>query len=173
MDTFECIVSKIEVREFSNNNVPFEIKLKILESARLTGSALNSQPWRFILVENKENLKKLSEDSTSGKWVNGAKFAIIILTNPKYRFHLLDAGKVVQTMQLSAWNFGIGSGLYTGIDEKKIKNDFKIPNDLNPTAIVGFGYPKKKITGKKKKNRLPIHELVSYEAFGNVNIDIK
>ncbi|MBA3749605.1 MAG: nitroreductase family protein [Nitrosopumilus sp.] len=175
MDTFDCITSKIEVRDFrssNSNDISYDLRLKILESARLTGSALNSQPWRFILVENKDNLKKLSEDSTSGKWVSGSTFAIIILTNPKYRFHLMDAGKVVQNMQLAAWNFAIGSGLYTGINEHKVKNDFNIPDDLNPTVIVGFGYPKNKIVGKKKK-RLSIGELVSYEVFGNTSINIK
>jgi nitroreductase len=66
MDTFECITTKLEVREFSTQDVPSEIRSKVLEVARLSGTGLNSQHWRFILVENKQNLKKLAEDSTSG-----------------------------------------------------------------------------------------------------------
>ncbi|HYF99420.1 MAG TPA: nitroreductase family protein [Candidatus Saccharimonadales bacterium] len=168
MDAYDCIVTKLEVREFDANiDVASEIRLKILESARLTGSSLNTQPWRFIVVQNLDNLKKLSDDSTSGKWVSGANFAIIVITNPYFRFHLIDAGKVVQNMQLAAWNFGVGSALFTGINEQKMREDFAIPLDYKPVIVVGFGYPKKKITGKtKKKNRLPMNELVSFEEYG-------
>ena len=83
MDTFECITTKIEVREFNAQDVPSEIRLKILEAARQTGTGLNTQHWRFILVENKDNLRKMAEDSTSGRWVSAANFAVIVLTNPK------------------------------------------------------------------------------------------
>lgn len=171
MDAYECIVTKLEVREFENKNeVSSEIRLKILEAARLTGSSLNTQPWRFIVVQNLDNLKKLSADSTSGKWISGANFAIVVMTNPYFRFHLIDAGKVVQNMQLTAWNYGVGSALFTGIDEDKMKKDFSIPIDYKPVIVVGFGYSKKKIDGKtKKKNRLSLTELVSFEEYGNSN----
>jgi nitroreductase len=166
MDTFERITTKLEVREFNTQDVPSEIKLKVLEAARLTGTGLNTQHWRFILVENKDNLKKMAEDSTSGSWVAGANFAVIVLTNPKYNFHLIDAGRVLQNMQLAAWNHGVGSGLFTGIREEKFRSDFAIPKELSPTIIIGFGYPARELTGKRK-NRLPLHELVYYEKYGN------
>jgi nitroreductase len=169
MDAFECIRTKLEVREFSTRDVPSEIKLKILEAARLTGTGLNTQHWRFILVDNKQNLKKLAEDSTSGNWVAGANFAIIVLTNPKYNFHLIDAGRVLQNMQLAAWNNEVGSGLFTGVREEKFRSDFGIPMELSPTVIVGFGYPAMELTGKRK-NRLPLNKLVYYEKYGDSKI---
>src|ERR671910_1793964 len=150
MDAFESVATKLDIREFSPNEVPSEIKSKVLEAARLTGTGLNTQHWRFILVENKGNLKKLGEDSTSGKWVAGCNFAIIILTNPKYHFHLIDAGRVIQNMQLTAWNFKVGSGLFTGIDKENFRKDYNIPDELNISAVIGFGYPARKLTGKRK-----------------------
>ena len=166
MDAFECIATKLEVREFSPQEVPSEIRSKILEAARLTGTGMNTQHWRFIMVEKKDNLKKLAEDSTSGSWVAGANFAVIVLTNPQYGFHLIDTGRVLQNMQLTAWNQGVGSGLFTGIREDKLRGDFAIPKELSPSVTIGFGYPARKLTGKRK-NRLPIHELVYYEKYGN------
>jgi nitroreductase len=166
MDTFECITTKLEVREFSEQNVSSDIRSKILEAARLTGTGMNTQHWRFILIEKKENLKRLADDSTSGSWVAGANFAIIVLTNPKYGFHLIDAGRVLQNMQLAAWNYRVGSGLFTGIKQEQLKSDFGISNELSPTVIAGFGYPARKLIGKRK-NRLSIHELVYYEKYGN------
>ena len=166
MDAFECIATKLEVREFSTQEVPSEIRSKILEAARLTGTGMNTQHWRFIMVEKKDNLKKLAEDSTSGSWVAGANFAVIVLTNPQYGFHLIDTGRVLQNMQLTAWNQGVGSGLFTGIREEKLRRDFAVPKELSPSVIIGFGYPARELTGKRK-NRLPIHELVYYERYGN------
>jgi nitroreductase len=71
-------------------------------------------------------------------------------------------------MQLAAWNQGVGSRLFTGIKEAKLRNDFQIPQDLDPTVIVGFGYPARKLVGKKK-NRLPLDKLVYYEKYGDSN----
>lgn len=124
MDVIDCIKTKFDVREFSDKEISPEITSIILEAARLTGTGLNSQHWRFILVKNKDNLKRLADDSTSGKWVAGAAFAVIILTNPKYGFHMIDAGRVLQNMQLAAWNQGVSSGLFTGIKEEKNAEGF-------------------------------------------------
>ena len=165
MDTFECVATKLDVREFESRNVPADVKLKILEAARLTATGLNYQHWRFILVQDKSAIQRLAEDSTSGKWVTKANFAIIILTNPKYSFHLIDAGRVVQNMQLTAWNYGVISGIFTGVKEN-LRQDFAIPDDLNPSAILAFGYPARKITGKRK-NRKPLAELAYLEKYGN------
>ncbi|MGH9953268.1 MAG: nitroreductase family protein, partial [Nitrososphaeraceae archaeon] len=66
---------------------------------------------------------------------------------------------------LTAWNDGVGSGLFTGIKEGNLRNDFRIPNDLTPSVILGFGYPTKPLTGKKK-NRLPLSQLVYREQYG-------
>ena len=163
MDTFECISTKLDVREFSPENVPDEIKSKVLEAARLTGTGLNTQHWRFILVEDRENIRKLAEDSISGGWSAGANFVVIILTNPKHNFHMIDAGRVAQDMQLAAWNFGVASGLFTGIRERQIGSDFNIPKWLKPTIVVAFGFPARTLKGKK--NRQPLEMLVHRERY--------
>jgi nitroreductase len=166
MDAFECIATKFDIREFRSQDISAQIKSKILEAARLTGSGLNTQHWRFVIIEKKENLEKLAEDSTSGGWVSGANFAVIVLTNPRYKFHMIDAGRVVQDMQLAAWNYGVTSCLFTGLQEEKLRIDFNIPKELNPTIIVGFGFSAKR-TSRKRKNRMPLDELVYYEKYGN------
>lgn len=164
MDTFDAIATKLDVKEFSSKHVPKEIKQKILEAARLTGSSMNSQHWRFILIQN--DLKKLAEASVTGPWVANADFAIVILTNPKQPGYMIDAGRVLQDMQLTAWNFGVVARLFTGIKEDDVRKDFGVPAELKPTAVLGFGYPAKKISGKKK-NRKPLEELAFSEKYGN------
>ena len=167
MDAYDAVVTKLDVREFdSKKPVPRDIKLKVLEAARLTGSGINSQHWRFILVQDPKNLKQLADDSTTGQWVQGANFAVVVLTDPKLGFHLIDAGRVTQDMQIAAWSFGVASRLYTGLDQSNMRRDFAIPANLEPSIVVGFGYPAKKITGRRK-NRKPLEEIAFLEKYGN------
>ena len=116
-------------------------------------------------MQEPDQLKRRAEDSTTGAWVERANFAVIVLTNPRYPFHLIDAGRAVQDMQLAAWNFGVVSCVYTGVKDEAIREDFNIPRGLNPSVIAGFGFPTKKVVGKK--NRKPLSDLVFLGKFGN------
>jgi len=160
----EKILTKIESREYSGDPVSRDLKLKILEAARQTGSGMNAQHWRFILVQDKANLKRLAADSTTGQWVAKADFAVIVLTNPEYAFHMIDAGRAIQSMMLTAWSFGLGSGIYVGINRNAMLKDYQIPTEMNITAVVGFGYPAKPIKGLK--TRKPLAEIAFLQKFG-------
>ena len=166
MDAYDCIRTKLDVRDFQpDKNVLADVKLQILESARLTGSAMNSQHWRFILVQKREHLKTLAEDSTTGDWVKNANFAVVVLTEEKQGFQLIDAGRVLQDMQLTAWNNGVVSCIFTGFNQTAIRRDFAIPNNLKASVAIGFGYSARKFTGRRK-NRKRLTELVSVETYG-------
>lgn len=165
MDTLEAIATKLETRQFDGKKVPDEIKLKVLEAARLTGSSSNTQHWRFILLDDPKSIGLLALDSTTGQWVKGANFAVIILTDPKVNGHMIDAGRALQDMQLAAWNSGVGSGIFTGFNQDKLKQDFGIPPNLVPAAALGFGYPAVKKSGKRK-NRNPLNQIAYSGKYG-------
>lgn len=164
MDAFDCIRTKLDVREFSDRQVPAGVKLRVLEAARLTGSGVNSQHWRFILVQQPKSLERLAGDSTTGRWVAGANFAVIVLTDPSRRFHEIDAGRALQDMQLAAWNSGVTSAPYTGVKVEELRRDFAIPPNLNPAVVIGFGYPQRKFVGRK--SRRPLKDIAYLEAYG-------
>ena len=164
MDAYEIIETKIESREFSKKAVPDSLKKKVLEAARLTGSGMNAQHWRFILIQDKENLNRLVADSTTGKWAATADFAIIVLTDPKLKFHMIDAGRSIQSMMLAAWSFGVASGIFIGVDLNALSKDFALPSEMNFAAVVAFGYPTRKIVGKK--DRKPLREIAFLEKYG-------
>jgi nitroreductase len=165
MNATEAVKTKLDVREFGSRPVPADVKMAVLEAARLTQSGVNSQHWRFILVQDPKNLVQLAKDCTSGQWVAGANFAVIICSDPRKGYHLIDAGRAAQDMQLTAWDDGVASGLYTGIKQADMRRDFGIPEELNATIVVGFGYPKRKILGRK--NRKPLSEVAFLERYGN------
>ena len=164
MDATEAVKTKLDVREFSVRPVPAEIKKAVLEAGRLTQSGTNSQHWRFVLVQEPDNLRRMADDSSWGKWVAGANFAVIVCTDPTKSYHMIDAGRAVQDMQLTAWDHGVASGVFTGLKQAEFKRDFGIPENLSPTIIVGFGYPVRKLRGKK--NRKPLSEVAFLERYG-------
>ena len=165
MDTFDAIRTKLDVREFAERHVDDKIKGRIIEAARLTGSSSNRQHWRFILVQDKGNLAKLAADSSTGPWVGGSDFAVIVGIDPTVPASSIDAGRVVQDMQLAAWSEGVASGVYTGIRLQELRRDFGVPEEVTPAAVVGFGYPRKKLAGRK--DRRPLSELAFLERFGS------
>jgi len=152
------------VREFELKDVPAQVKLTVLEAGRMTESDMNIQHWKFILAQDRENLRKLAEDSTTVSWVDRANFAVVVLTDPRYGFHMIDAGRVAQDMQLAAWNYGVVSCVYTGTNREALQKDFGFPNDLVPSIIIGFGYATTRVI--RRKNRKPIKELAFLERYG-------
>ena len=81
-------------------------------------------------------------------------------------FNEIDAGRSITQMQLVGWENGVGSRLYTikEPDQERAKLSLNIPEEYHLTAVVGFGYPIKKVTGKKERKE--IDEIVSYNKFG-------
>ena len=166
MDAYECVATKLDVRQFESKTVPADVKLKILEAGRLTGSGMNTQHWHFILVQQQESIHRLAQDTTTGRWLDGCNFAVIVLTDAKYDFHGIDAGRTAQDMQLTGWNFGVASCIVTGLREDALREDFGLPNDLSPSILIGFGYPARRLSGKKK-DRKQLHEVISLERYGS------
>ncbi len=164
MNVYDAVKTRLDIWDFSDRPVPDNVKLKVLEAARLSQSGVNSQHWRFILIDSKDDLRDLADASTTGKWVSNAAFAVIVLTDPKYPFHKLDAGRVITSMQLVAWEEGVGSRIYTGMDEQKMRQRFSIPPNYDVSAVIGFGYPKKPVLGKK--NRLPLSQVAFHGKYG-------
>ncbi|HYC27137.1 MAG TPA: nitroreductase family protein, partial [Nitrososphaerales archaeon] len=164
LDASEAVRTKLDVREFSPKQVPKDVVDDVMEAARLSPSGVNSQHWRFILVRGRDRLSTLAEDSSTGGWVEQADFAVVICTDPKRSFHAFDAGRAAQNMQVAAWGHGVTSGLYTGFKQSEMKKDFDIPEDMNVTAVVAFGYPAHRQLGKK--SRLPMGKVAFDDRFG-------
>jgi len=62
MDTIDAIATKLETRQFDLKKVPDEVKMKVLEAARLTGSSNNTQHWRFILLDDPQGVSRLADE---------------------------------------------------------------------------------------------------------------
>jgi len=164
MDVFEAVSTALAVRSYQNKPVSAEVVRRIVEAGRLTGSAMNAQPWHFVVVENPEALRQLGALARSGPYTAQAPLAIVVATE-KTRFAMSDASRAIQSMILTAWAEGVGSNWvgFSGMEE--IKALLGIPDDLDVLAILPFGYPDKAV-GKGIKKRKPLSEVAHRERFG-------
>lgn len=167
MDVVDALHRRVELRDYTNEPVEADIVRAILDAARVAPSGHNSQHWRFILVDDADTLETLAEVSTTGTWIADAAFAVVVLTDPAYAYHHLDAGRAITHMQLAGWADGVGSCIYTGYDENAMRSLLDIPDAYAISAVVGFGYPPfdpDRLRGRK--NRRALHAVAFDGRFG-------
>lgn len=162
MDVEDAIRLKRDIRKYLDKQIPNNIITKILEAGRLSQSSKNSQPWHFIVIKNKDKLKKLSQCTYSGNFLADANFGIaVVLHNAKLE---TDAGRAAQNMMLVAWKFGIGSCWITNFWEKA-KELLGVPmtGGYKLITIIPFGYYEKPKQKLGKKIRKPLSEVAHLE----------
>ena len=150
MADFEKIInSRRSIREYSNKEVCDEDILKIIKAGmQAPGSRLGAEPCEFIIVKNKETLKKLGEIKPR---VSNAPVAIVLVANIEKSFYKTvwqqDMSAVCENMLLEAVNLELGA-LWNGVapEEERMKKIAKIIGinnitNLKPFSIVTIGYP--------------------------------
>lgn len=162
-DVFEVVSTVLAVREFKDTPVPPETVRRIVHAAHLTASSMNGQPWKFVVVENKDTLRKLGEVIKTGAYIAQAPLAIVVaIENSQYA--VSDASRAIQSMILAAWAEGVGSNWCGFRHLRQVNPLVGLPDGLEVLAVVPFGYPKEERKGKKK--RKPLGEVVYRERFG-------
>ena len=152
------IRTKRAVREFSSEPVPEEVVREILEAGRLAQSSKNDQPWHFILIRDRETLRRLSTCGRYAGHMAGADFAIALVMQPGYDF---DMGQAAAYLQLAAWDRGVASCIASMWEPDRAKAILGIPADKQFDTAISFGYPAKR--PGKVKDRRPLEDLVRLE----------
>lgn len=160
MDTLEAIRTKRSVRQFTDEPVPGEIILKILDAGRHAQSSKNVQPWTFILVQDRERLKALSECGAYVDHIAHAAFAIVLVDHHNWSF---DIGQAAAYLQLAAWDLGVSSCLaYFGLTDK-LKGLLGIPAELSVEMGISFGYSTEEPHPIKRSGRKRLEEILRKE----------
>jgi nitroreductase len=165
MDVFEAIRTMLAVRRYQDTPVPEATVRRIVEAGRLTGSAMNEQPWHFIVVQDRETLRRLGALARTGPYIAEAPLAIVVAVD-KTPFAVSDASRAIQSMLLTAWADGVGSnwvGFVGGLEEVKVL--LNIPANLDVLAILAFGYPVG-VVRRGQKQRKPLGSVAHRERFG-------
>ena len=164
MEVFDGIRTLLAVRRYLDRPVPDTVIRKILEAGRLTGSAMNLQPWHFIVIQDRETLRRLGSLARSGPYIAEAPLAIVVAID-KTGYAVSDASRAIHSMLLVAWSEGVGSNWvgFGGLD--KVNTLLEIPAGLDALAILPFGYPADRI-GRGKKNRKALRAIAHRERYG-------
>ena len=175
MDAYVAAVSKREVREYTDRPVPDEVLAKVLQAGRATGSAKNMQPWRFIVLKDRQHRHDLANAIMAPRNLDRCAVAIaVVLMVERLRF---DAGRVAQNMMVAAWALGIGScpNSVRPDQHDRMREDLGIPPEAAIATVITLGYPapgqprpRPDVDADKvvaKLNRLPLEEIVHRERF--------
>ncbi len=168
MDVMECLRTRLTVRAFRPDPVPADVVQKILEAGRLAPSSRNLQPWHFIVIQNADTLRAIGAVATSGQFVADAPMAIAIAMENADRPEL-DAGRVLQQMELAAWSEGLGTcfvGLRVAEQNRQVKELLGIPDQVELVTVLPFGYRPQGVRGIGRKQRKSLDEVAHGERFG-------
>jgi nitroreductase len=143
MDVHLAIASRRDERAYDPRPVPEEVVARVLDAGRLSGSAHNRQPWRFVVVEDRNVLSQLAVCAFSPGLVVLAPLVIVVAAaTGGTRLAPFDAGRATQNMLLAAWEEGLVScpaGLH---DPARAGSLLGLGGDEPPLVALCFGYPR-------------------------------
>jgi nitroreductase len=178
MDVFAAVRTLLAVRRYQDRPVPEPVIRRVLEAGRLTASAMNSQPWHFVVVqdrdtlrqlgalvpEHREALRELGARLPSGPYLAEAPLAIVVAVE-RTPFAVSDASRAIQSMLLTAWSDGVG-GNWSGFGPLQglagIRALLGIPAELDVLAVLALGYPADAV-GRGTKRRKPLAQIAHRE----------
>ena len=167
------IMTRTSVRTYQQRAVEPE-KIEILLRAGMAApSAVNRQPWHFVVVTDKAQLKALGGNGGPSRPVADAPLGIVVcgdmnkaMEGDGREYWVQDASAVTENILLAANGLGLGAvwlGVYPMKERcKTVSGILHLPKNLVPLNIISIGYPKDMPTPKDKFKR----ENISYNFFG-------
>lgn len=158
MPVMDLVRRRRSVRKYLPKPVPREDILKCIEAARLAPSACNSQPWKFIVVDDPELKNRLCDRIFSGiysmnKFAKEAPVLVAVVSEKQTflsslggqirstQYYLVDVGIACEHFILQAAELGIGSCWIGWFDEKPLKEMLKVPREKKVDIVISLGYP--------------------------------
>jgi nitroreductase len=175
----ELILTRQSDRKYEDRPVEKEKLDRIIEAARMSPSANNAQPWKFIVVTDGGLAGKIAVAASAkllgmNSFVEQAPVQIIIVREKadlqtraasvvkKRDYSLIDIGIAAENICLQAEAEGLGSCILGWFDEKAIKKHLGIPSDKRVELIITIGYS---LSQQRDKKRKPHEATVSFNKY--------
>jgi nitroreductase len=171
MSLIDRIRTVRQIRQYAADEIPDAVTKQLLQVARWTGSSRNTQPWHFIVVTDKEQLRKISQLRPPINWLAGAPLGIAIVLDGAGVSEAYDEGRVTERILIAAHNLGYGGGVaWYGDDaqQAEAKRILGIPAERTARSIVMIGRPvstKDPRPNPRRGGRKPLSEIVSYDRY--------
>jgi nitroreductase len=164
VDCLETIYTRRSIRKYADKKVPDEIIEKLLKAGMSGPSAVNEQPWHFIIVKDKKLLEEIPKASPYAQMAKEAALAIIVCGDLKLQkiegLWSQDCCIAAQNILLAAHALGLGAvwtAAYPLPDRvENLQKLFNIPKNIIPLCVIPIGYPaeKKEPVERFKKDRV-------------------
>ena len=166
-DAFAVIHSRKSVRQFTGAPVSRSDLDKIVRAGMAAPSAVNMQPWSFVLVTERKKLDLLAEGLPYAKMLSQAGAAIIVCTEPGKAFNksrdfaVIDASLAGQNILLAVEALGLGAvwtAAYPDAERMNhVRSALNIPQEVIPLNVIPIGVPSGKDKPKDKYKKDKIH----------------
>lgn len=167
----DLIKQRHSVREFQAKVPERSLLEKLMVAAQCAPSAVNIQPWQFIVVCQEPLLSQV-KDCYHREWINDAPVCIVAIGNHREAWHRQADGKdhcdidvsiAITHLTLQAAELGLASCWVCNFETEKLKTLFNLSAHLEPIALIPIGYPAdEKDLSIKEKNRKPLSEIVKW-----------
>jgi nitroreductase len=171
MKFLELAQRRYSVRNYLSKPVEKEKLEYVLESARIAPSAVNFQPWQFIVLTEDKPLKEIMKVYVR-EWFKSIPACIVVLGDHNLGWRRSSDGKdhtdidvsiAITHITLAATEVGLGTCWVCNFDVNKCIEQFNLPDNLEPIALIPIGYPENEdIPDKKRKSA---EEIVKWEGF--------
>ncbi|MDD4108256.1 MAG: nitroreductase family protein [Prolixibacteraceae bacterium] len=177
MDFAELVKRRQSDRKYSPVAVEKEKLVQCLEAARLAPSANNSQPWKFIVVDDPGLKDKIADCSASmgmNKFTSRAPVIIAVVLEKqnilsslgsfirRKEYRLMDIGIAVSHFCLQATDLGIGTCIIGWFDEKRVKKLLDVDRTKRLPLLISVGYSGSPL---RKKTRKSFEEISSWNSY--------
>lgn len=159
--------------------IPGELMRNCLEAARLAPSSCNKQPWRFVIVREREMIRRIAGEGLlpgiKMTWLNDASAIAVLCAKTDVKvhwlapilsgiqYHLVDLGIAGEHFCLAAEAQGLGTCWIGWFKPKAVAQMLGIPSGIQPTALISIGYPQER---HDPVPRLPLEEIACADRWG-------
>lgn len=170
MEFDSVIRNRFSVRSYTNQKVEKEVILEILEASRLAPSAVNFQPWHFVVITDPDVLSDFQEVYPRG-WFKEAPVCIVVCADHSQSWKRRSDGKdfadvdiaiATDHLILKATELGLGTCWVCNFDSLTAQKKLGLPEHIEPMVLVPLGYTSAETSEKKRKS---LQELVHWEKF--------
>jgi nitroreductase len=174
MSFLELAKKRCSVRKYRDAEVEEEKLRQMLEAGRIAPSAVNFQPWYFIVVRD-EALRRQVGSSYKRDWIVQAPVIIVICGDHKLAWKRfdgkdhcdIDVSIAIDHMTLAAADLGLGTCWVCAFNHQVIREVFKLPEHIEPIALLPIGYPAEiSDENRHDSQRKPFDEIVFWDGFG-------
>jgi nitroreductase len=158
MDVFEAITARRSIRKYKSEPVREEQLGKILEAARLAPSAGNRQPWRFLVVQEKNRKAQVAVVANNQSFLRDAGAIVVAAVDPEIspKWYEKDVMIALEHMVLAATALDLGTCWIGAFDEGELKRLLKIPEKHRVVALLPIGSADEKPRPTPRKD---FHEI--------------